>query len=69
MKQAILLPLLLLLASPLAAQETLAEKYDAKLLKPFAKKIEWQHKIDRARELAKERNQPVLAFFTRSYAP
>lgn len=69
MKSLKILPLLLFLAGPLAAQETLEEKYQAKLLKPFAKKIEWQHKIDHARELAKERNLPVLAYFTRSYSP
>ena len=63
------LPLLLLLAGPLAAQETLEEKYEAKLLKPFVKKIEWQNKIDAAMELAKKRNRLVLAYFTRSYAP
>ncbi len=47
----------------------LEDNYQAKLKKDFMKHIAWEQSYDTALAKAKEANQPVMAYFTRSYAP
>jgi len=49
--------------------EKLEERYRAKLSKPFLDRIEWYRRLDPALAAAKEERKPLLAYFTRSYAP
>lgn len=48
---------------------TLEKNYEAKLKKDFIAKGSWEQSIDSALAKAKAENKPVLAYFTRSYAP
>ena len=61
-----------LFVSPLAGQvgtTELRRRYQKKLQEPFMKKVEWAQTLDAAKERAKQSNLPILAYFTRSYAP
>ena len=61
-----------LLVSPLAGQGgqgELERRYQKKLDAPFMKKVEWAQTLASAKERARRDNLPILAYFTRSYAP
>ena len=62
-----------LLASTASAQfgdpAALEDNYQAKLKKSFMKKIAWETSLEAALAKSKETKLPVLAYFTRSYAP
>lgn len=67
---------LLLLSTGLAASEvsvpvdeTLEQNYQEKLKKPFVSAIEWESSLEKAKQLAVEKNRPIIAYFTRSYSP
>lgn len=47
----------------------LEDNYQAKLKKDFMKHIAWEQSYDAALAKAEKSNMPVLAYFTRSYAP
>ncbi|GJM45460.1 MAG: hypothetical protein DHS20C21_23020 [Gemmatimonadota bacterium] len=47
----------------------LEDNYQAKLKKDFITNGNWEQSIDGALAKAKAANKPVLAYFTRSYAP
>jgi len=49
--------------------EQMAKNYEEKLQKEFLKKIPWEHKLADALAKSKETKLPLLAYFTRSYAP
>ena len=49
--------------------EQMAKRYEAKLKKEFLKKVSWEQHFDGALAKAKETGLPVLAYFSRSYAP
>ncbi|MEC9475739.1 MAG: hypothetical protein VX764_01740 [Planctomycetota bacterium] len=45
------------------------KNYQEKQKKPFVKKIEWVTTLAEAREISEKKGLPILAYFTRSYAP
>ena len=49
--------------------EKMQKNYDEKLAKAFAKVVPWQSSLAAAQKLAAEKNLPIIAYFTRSYAP
>jgi len=49
--------------------EKMQKNYDEKLAKAFAKAVPWQSSLEAAQKLAAEKNLPIIAYFTRSYAP
>ena len=49
--------------------EKMQKNYDEKLAKAFAKAVPWQSSLAAAQKLAAEKNLPIIAYFTRSYAP
>ena len=51
------------------AQSADETNYRAKLAKPFAKAIAWELDFKKAMERARTAKKPILAYFTRSYAP
>ncbi len=51
------------------ADETLEQNYQEKLKKPFATAIDWESSLEKAQQLAVEKNRPIIAYFTRSYSP
>ena len=59
-----------LLAGTTVAQDTseFERKYQKKLQSPFLAKAKWEHRLEEACARAKERNVPIFAYFTRSYA-
>jgi len=59
---------LVIAIAAVARAETLEEKRDAKLKKPFVTFAPWIPDYDKAREKAKEQGSIVFAYFTRSYA-
>ena len=67
---------MLALLAPLAwaqdepqSEPSLAEKRDAKLKDAWlAKKADWTHDYDQARERAQKEGKLIFAYFTRSYA-
>ncbi|MBT5739423.1 MAG: hypothetical protein HOI29_12735 [Planctomycetes bacterium] len=61
----------LLVSSVSVAQgtEELEKKYQEKRAKKFVQKIEWITSLDQAKAISKQKNLPILAYFTRSYAP
>jgi hypothetical protein len=61
--------LLVALAAPLAAAETLEEKFAAKMAKPFTTAAPWVLDYEEALKQARETGKPVFAYFTRSYHP
>ncbi|MDE0957493.1 MAG: hypothetical protein OSB12_02550 [Planctomycetota bacterium] len=62
---------MLLVSSVSVAQgtEELEKKYQEKRAKKFVQKIEWITSLDQAKAISKQKNLPILAYFTRSYAP
>jgi len=62
--------LVLLCAFAAAARaETLEEKLEAKLKKPFASNAAWVLDFAEAKKLAAENGKVIFAYFSRSYAP
>ena len=49
--------------------EELEKRYQEKQAKKFVQKIEWVTSLEQAKAVAKQKNLPILAYFTRSYAP
>lgn len=49
--------------------DELREKRAAKLSAAFLEKADWLTGFEEAMALAKQSNRPILAYFTRSYAP
>ena len=62
--------LVLLCAVAAAARaESLEERLEAKLKKPFASNAAWVHDFAQAKKLAAEQGKVIFAYFSRSYAP
>lgn len=64
--------ILLWLGSPQTAtalDETLEQNYMEKLKKPFVSAISWESNLEKAKQQSAEKNLPIIAYFTRSYAP
>jgi hypothetical protein len=55
--------------STAAYGQSMEERYQAKLKKPFLKNAAWVHDFAEAKRKAKELQKPIFAYFTRSYAP
>ena len=49
--------------------EEMEKRYQEKRAKKFVQKIEWITSLDQAKAISKQKNLPILAYFTRSYAP
>ncbi|MEE2856208.1 MAG: hypothetical protein VX949_02320 [Planctomycetota bacterium] len=49
--------------------EELEKRYQEKQAKKFVQKIEWVTSMEKAKAISKQKNLPILAYFTRSYAP
>jgi hypothetical protein len=49
--------------------EEMEKRYQEKRAKKFVQKIEWVTSLDQAKAISKQKNLPILAYFTRSYAP
>jgi hypothetical protein len=60
---------LLLAFSTTAAAQSMEERLEAKLKKPFLKNAAWVHDFAEAKKKAKAENRVIFAYFTRSYAP
>lgn len=56
-------------AQPQYDPDQMKQNYEEKLKKDFLKKIAWEHELDDALAKSKQKKLPVLAYFTRSYAP
>ncbi|MHC4133639.1 MAG: hypothetical protein ACYTDU_11270 [Planctomycetota bacterium] len=52
-----------------AAAQDLQANLDQKLAKPFVKNAAWITDFAEAKRKAKELQEPIFAYFTRSYAP
>ena len=52
-----------------ALDETLEQNYTEKLKKPFVSAISWESSLEKAKQQSAEKNLPIIAYFTRSYAP
>jgi hypothetical protein len=64
-----ILTAVLLTLSAFAQDDDLVAKRDEKLKSEFLKKADWITDYDKARETAKSTGKPMLALFSRSYAP
>ncbi len=63
-------PLIVLLALGAAAlAQSLEERLEKELQKPFVKKIAWEMDFDKALARAEKEKKLVFGYFTRSYAP
>jgi hypothetical protein len=51
------------------SQEDLIKLRDEKLAKAWLKKAHWLTDYDEARDMARGKKRPMLAYFTRSYSP
>ena len=60
---------LFLLCGAVLAQDSPESRRDAKLASEFLKKAPWMTDYDKAREESKKSNKPILAYFSRSFAP
>ncbi|MHC4972125.1 MAG: hypothetical protein ACYTG3_07320 [Planctomycetota bacterium] len=60
---------MLLAFSATAYAQSLEERLEAKLKKPFLKNAAWVHDFAEAKGKAKEQGKVIFAYFTRSYAP
>ena len=58
-----------LLAAAVGRAQTLEEKLERKLAKPFVENVAWVQEYDAALAKAKESGRIVFAYFSRSYAP
>jgi len=61
--------LLALAPSLQSAPQTLEEKYEKKLAKPFVRFGGWETDYNAARTRAKEEDKPIFVYFSRSYSP
>jgi len=52
-----------------AQESDLEIEYAKKLEKKFSNAVEWQHELEAAKKASREKNIPIIAYFTRSYAP
>ncbi|MFQ5653838.1 MAG: hypothetical protein ACE5GW_03790 [Planctomycetota bacterium] len=52
-----------------ADREELERRYQKKCSAEFLKKVPWERSIRDAMMRARERNLPIIGYFTRSYAP
>lgn len=68
MRIRIALPVLCALAAA-AHAESLEEKLEAKLKKPFAANAAWVLEFAEAKKQAAEKGRVIFAYFSRSYAP
>jgi len=59
----------LLLPAAFAAGQSLEEKLEKELQKPFVKKIAWELDFDKALARAGKEGKLIFGYFTRSYAP
>ncbi len=53
----------------LANGQSMEEKRDQKLAKPWLKAANWITNYDEALEASRESGKPIFAYFTRSYSP
>ena len=60
---------LLLALSATAAAQSMEERLEAKLGKPFLKNAAWVLDFAEAKRRAKAENKVIFAYFTRSYQP
>ncbi|MCA8962305.1 MAG: hypothetical protein KDC38_17390 [Planctomycetes bacterium] len=56
-------------ASAQDESDALRAKYAEKLEKQFAKVVEWELDLAGAKKACASKNRPIIAYFTRSYAP
>ena len=61
--------LLVCSVSQAQGSEEMEKRYQEKRAKKFVQKIEWITSLDQAKAISKQKNLPILAYFTRSYAP
>lgn len=61
--------LALFLAASTSFAQSLEDRLEKKLEKPFAKNAAWVLDLETAKTKAKETGKPIFAYFTRSYAP
>ena len=54
---------------PAPSEDELRARYEQKLKKDFLKEVKWQRSIKKAQKLSKRKKKPILAYFSRSYAP
>lgn len=59
----------LVLCGVAVAQDSLESRRDSKLASEFLKKAPWMTDYDKAREESRKSNKPILAYFSRSFAP
>ena len=59
----------LVLCGVAGAQDSPESRRDSKLASEFLKKAPWMTDYDKAREESKKSNKPILAYFSRSFAP
>lgn len=66
-----LLPASFLISSDLGAQspEELERRWKKKQESSFLKAVKWERSLDSAVERARRDTLPIVAYFTRSYAP
>ena len=60
---------LLLLTGGVLEAQSLEQNYQEKIKKPFVSKVPWALGYEKAIATAKKEDKPILAYFTRSYAP
>ncbi len=70
----VLLAILLLIcgSAMLEAQvkkSDLESRWNKKQAEPFLKHVNWERSLKSAKERASRSNRPIVAYFTRSYAP
>ena len=61
--------LLVCSVSQAQGSEEMEKRYQEKRAKKFVQKIEWITSLDQAKAISKQKTLPILAYFTRSYAP
>lgn len=70
LKSMTVVSLLLVCAVSLSqGSDELEQRYQEKRAKKFVEKIEWVTSLEKAKAISKQKNLPILAYFTRSYAP
>lgn len=70
LKSMAVVSLLLVCAVSLSqGSDELEQRFQEKRAKKFVEKIEWVTSLEKAKAISKQKNLPILAYFTRSYAP
>ncbi|MDE0959984.1 MAG: hypothetical protein OSB09_04320 [Planctomycetota bacterium] len=70
LKSMTVVSLLLVCAVSLSqGSDELEQRFQEKRAKKFVEKIEWVTSLEKAKAISKQKNLPILAYFTRSYAP